>query len=108
MHILLVTIMCFFVINIGSCRGNIEMTILNLFLKIMLFLQKVIWLMEWLNVRHSEHWFSTLCMRQLELFVVGPLENCLGQCIRNGVPYNPGVPRSENKGSARKIHYNIK
>jgi hypothetical protein len=31
----------------------------------------------------------------------------LGHCLPDGVPWNPGVPRSENKGSTRKIHYSI-
>jgi hypothetical protein len=73
---------------------DVEMTILKLFLKIMQFLEKVIRLTEWLKERHSEHWFSTLCMRQLRFFVEGPSENCPGQCIRNGVPWNFGVPQS--------------
>jgi hypothetical protein len=47
-------------------------------------------------------------MRQLRFFVKGPSENCLGQCIRNGIPWNPGVLRSENNGPSRKIHYHIK
>jgi hypothetical protein len=88
--------------------GDIEITILKLFLKIMQFLQKVIQLMEWLKERLFERWFSTLRKRHLRFFVEGPSENYLGQCIRNGVPWIPGVPRSESKGSGRKIYYNIK
>jgi hypothetical protein len=30
------------------------------------------------------------------------------QCFLRGAHSNPGVPRTENKGSARKFHYNIK
>jgi hypothetical protein len=33
---------------------------------------------------------------------------CLYQCFPNGIPRNPTVPRSENKGSARKFQKSIK
>jgi hypothetical protein len=30
------------------------------------------------------------------------------QCFPNGVPRNSGTPQSENKGSAKNVHYSIK
>jgi hypothetical protein len=43
------------------------MIILQLFLKIMQFLQQVILLIVWVKERHYEHWASTVCIEAVEV-----------------------------------------